>query len=126
MKTLITLACAVLFVGPLCATPSLEPSKGEIAFRHLSEVNKQWLRHAADASHAQVTFATDVDRIRYHLLNVENYLRHNTPANLSVEGLQNRPRLLDALRLYANKKSFPTNTYHSTRTPYFIDNFNVY
>ena len=126
MKTLFTLVCAVCFAASLSAAPALSPLKTETAFRHLSEVNKQWLKHAADAPHENISFNTDIDRIRYHLLNVEQFLRSNTPKGLTQKGLIARPRLLDALHLYANAKSFPTNSYHNERTPYFIDNFNVY
>src|SRR5688572_22204510 len=102
MKSIITLACAVLWTAALHASSALAPAVPEPALRHLSEVNKQWLKHEADAPADHMSFATDVDRIRYHLLKVEHYLRSHTPAGLTEQGLLARPRLLDALHLYAN------------------------
>ncbi|MBC8048167.1 MAG: hypothetical protein H7Y00_15315 [Fimbriimonadaceae bacterium] len=96
------------------------------AYRHLHEVNKRWSNHINDVPKYNIVFLSDIDHIQYHLLNVENILRKDSPKGISAEILKNRLLLLDELHNYALNKIFPTNLYHSYRQPYFIDDYGVY
>jgi len=61
--------------------------------------------------------------IQLHLFSVEAHLRNNTPTNLNAAQKSKRLQLLDELKAYAANGVFPINSYHSKRTPYFIDNY---
>ncbi len=95
-------------------------------FAQLCDINNQWLKHQEDSPNEQVHFETDNDAIQAHLLLVCNSLSKNTPANLSDNELTSRQNLIQTLREYALEKVFPTNLYHSIRTPYFVDDFDVH
>lgn len=123
MKALFTLA---LFLLSTVFGFALDHKLSTPAYAHLNEVNAQWLFHQGVATTKLVSFESDVKRIRYHLTNVEAYLRSNTPENLNAKAKLNREMLLNVLHEYAAAETFPTNTYHVARTPYFIDNYNVY
>ncbi len=58
-----------------------------------------------------------------HLQAVEATLRSETPAGLSAEQQTRRLRHLDVLHRYWTAGKFPINHYHTTRQPYFQDNF---
>lgn len=90
---------------------------------HLKEVNKFW--EGKPASQEQIAFASEADRIQAHLFGVYNYLKSNTPEGLSNDQLEKRSKLLIELKLYAKARTFPRNTGHAERTPYFIDQFNT-
>lgn len=104
----------------------LSPNDHIAAYEHLYEVNKQWEKHKEVSSDFDIHFDNDIDRIQFHLLNVVKSLRQNTPAGLSNSSQSNRLSLIDTLEHYAYAKVFPTNSCHSERTPYFIDDFGVY
>lgn len=53
-------------------------------------------------------------------------LLKNTPKHLNEKQLAKRLQLIEVLHDYAEQKIFPTNLYHSTRTPYFVDDFGVH
>lgn len=115
-----------IFCFTLSTAAQINPTASKGAFDHLADVNAEWFQHRADAPVESISFKNDIDRISLHLKLVTTSLQKNTPANLSASQLENRLDLLKVLDLYADNKVFPTNTYHSERTPYFIDNFNVY
>src|SRR5688500_16430632 len=95
MKTLSTTVFVLfllLFSTTLVAKSHSETSP---AFAHLSEVNAQWLKHRKEAPAIRVSFTSDVDRIQYHLVLVEKYLRANTPSGFTAQALRNRAQLLD-------------------------------
>ena len=124
MKTL-----ASIFV--ICVLPSLIvaqilPSEQRSVYDHMLEINQQWKARVADAPEEITSFENDIDRISMHLNLVVKSLREETSANLDNAQLENREELLEELQLYADAKVFPTNHYHSERTPYFIDNFGVH
>jgi hypothetical protein len=103
----------------------LEPEERAPAYSHLVEINAQWQFHAMDAPIANKAFANDNERIKYHLTQVIRVLR-STEYKTSPDAYKKRMELLDALEAYAHRQVFPTNHYHSVRTPYFIDNYNVH
>ncbi|MFT5724686.1 MAG: hypothetical protein ACI9JN_001807, partial [Bacteroidia bacterium] len=88
--------------------------------------NQQWNNHLdAIPTQASIAFASDLDRIQYHLYHVISYLtKNNLPTDQSM--LENRLSLLSELKTYTDKKVFPTNLYHRERTPYFIDDNGVH
>lgn len=89
---------------------------------HLLTVNQKWLLYDDRVPESTFTsFATDQDRIREHLLQVEAQLRFNTPFDGSDKARLRRMALLDTLHNYAIAARFPQNTHHRSRTPYFID-----
>lgn len=95
-------------------------------FDQLVEVNAQWKFHNNLAPADAIEFATDGDLIQYHLEQVVSILRSRSSVHLTEEQGKNRSHLLEVLATYAERKVFPTNLYHTIRTPYFIDNFGVH
>lgn len=98
----------------------------QAAFEHLNEINSEWSNYREAAPKELISFENDIDRISLHLQLVTQTLEKNTPDNLNASQMKNRMNLLQVLGEYAIQKSFPTNTNHVKRTPYFIDDFNVY
>jgi len=92
-------------------------------FNHLSEVNKEWSHHKEACPKGTISFSSDVDRIQFHLNLAIEYLKSNRPANLNSGQLASRLHLLGGLQEYVDKKVFPVNKYHTTRQPYFVDDF---
>lgn len=96
------------------------------AFSHLSEINSGWEDLADCAPQNEISFLSDVDRISFHLQLVVDNLRAKSTQTFNQAQLEWRTNLLNVLEEYAEKKVFPTNTHHTKRTPYFIDEMNVY
>ncbi len=92
----------------------------------LSEINSQWQFHTSDVPVYSFKANNDIEAIQFHLKLVCNSLLKNTPTDLSKSQLKNRLELIKTLNQYADAKSFPTNHYHATRRPYFVDNFGVH
>lgn len=92
---------------------------------HLLEINKEWEKYlnSTSSSNSSIAFSKDQDRIQLHLRLVEQTLRQKTVSHLNLIQRQNRHRLLDQLHIYWQNGSFPRNTGHSQRQPYFIDQF---
>lgn len=88
---------------------------------HLSEINKEWLKHKEISPLGSISFSSDVDRIQLHLNLVIDYLKVNAASDLNSKQLSNRKILLEKLQQYADHKVFPVNKYHSVRQPYFVD-----
>ena len=95
-------------------------------YSHLFEVNKEWAKHPAACPDEKVFFKSDNDRIQKHLELVLLHLKNNPPANLSTSQKEKREGLLKALNNYTIEKSFPVNTKHVIRTPYFVDDKGVH
>lgn len=98
-------------------------------FNHLAEVNEQW-NYQKDIPHSifnkKIAFDNDIQRIQTHLKLVEKILRNRTTTHLSQTQKENRLRHLDVLNQYWEAATFPTNTFHSERQPYFVDIFGVH
>lgn len=95
-------------------------------YNKMLEINVQWKHYTEYCPSESVFFTTDIDAIQAHLFLVCEALINQTPKNLSNEQRKNRIELIAALRDYAQEKIFPTNLYHSVRTPYFVDDFGVH
>ncbi len=122
MKSLYTtlFVLAILFANASEVVPfQQKASKAE----HLKEVNLFW--ESKPVSEEIVACASEADRIQAHLFGVYDYLKNNTPSGFSNDQLEKRSELLVELKLYAQARSFPKNTGHTERTPYFIDQFNT-
>lgn len=96
------------------------------AFDHLLEVNKEWRAHSDLSSSNSISFKSDNERIRYHLLNVESILRIKSTQHLTKKQRENRQKMLAVLNRYALDMQFPINTFHDHRKPYFIDIFQTH
>lgn len=107
----------------LIAQASIPFNESKPKADHLKEVNKFW--DGKPASQEHITFASEADRIQAHLFGVYEYLKKNTPEGFSNDQLEKRSKLLIELKLYAKARTFPKNTGHAERTPYFIDQFNT-
>ena len=95
-------------------------------FDRLKGVNAQWDNYPDLVPVITIDFDRDTDLIQYHLKQVVSNLRLRTSDSWSSMQFKNRLHLLDVLENYAKRKVFPTNLYHATRTPYFIDDFGVH
>lgn len=93
---------------------------------HLKEINAEWKNYENSIPVGEISFESDKDRIQLHLQLVVEHLTVNTPVNRTKLQLKNRLELIHALKEYAENKIFPTNKYHLTRTPYFVDENNVH
>jgi hypothetical protein len=107
----------------------LDFKKQTSLFNHLAEVNEQW-NYQSDISqdifNQKTKFDNDIERIQTHLKLVEQTLRNRTTTHLSSTQKANRLRHLDVLHQYWEAATFPTNTFHSARQPYFVDIFGVH
>lgn len=129
MKTSITNYLGLLIfvlISPYVFSSELNPNTKKSAYDHLYEINKEWRDHAKNAPSKAVNFISDIDRISYHINLVEQTLRNNIPNGISGKALENRLSLLTELDKYGDQKVFPTNLYHTERTPYFIDDYGVH
>jgi hypothetical protein len=88
---------------------------------HLSEINKEWLKHKEISPLGSISFNSDVDRIQLHLNLVIGHLKVNVPSDFNSKQFSNRQILLEKLQQYADHKVFPVNKYHAVRQPYFVD-----
>ncbi len=107
----------------------ISPAQEKFAFdlyTKMQEINAEWTHHQQACPIEKIHFETDSDAIQKHLLLVCETLLKNAPQNLNNEQMWQRQHLIQILRTYATKKTFPTNHYHQERTPYFVDNFGVH
>lgn len=95
-------------------------------FEHLFSINEQWIHHKNAAPNDLASFENDIERIQRHLELVVSHLSATETKGLSSNQRAKRNALLDTLKNYAAASVFPTNSYHSKRTPYFIDIYSVY
>lgn len=63
----------------------------------------------------------EIDLIQTHLLLVADQLSSKSTDHLTPSQHANRFLLLNELRVYAKQRTFPINSHHTTRIPYFID-----
>jgi hypothetical protein len=107
----------------------LDFKKQTSLFNHLAEVNEQW-HYQSDIPQGifnpKTAFDNDIQRIQTHLKLVEQTLRNRKTTHLSSTQKENRLRHLDVLQQYWEAATFPTNTFHSERHPYFVDIFGVH
>lgn len=117
MKKSLLLPILLLFIASTAIAQTVE--------EQLQSLNKYWQdRHYDDEILQETkTIEDGVPLIQMHLSLVEQKLREETPTTLSKEAYQNRLLCLDILHDYWTNGVFPINTYHSTRTPYFIDSY---
>jgi hypothetical protein len=123
MRKLTTTLLALLLIQLSTAQTFSEKTN---AYKHLLEINNEWQNYKSKAPSTLISFTNDIDRISYHLNMVVNVLENNTPSGFTQSELNKRKALLKELKIYAEKKVFPTNLYHSNRTPYFIDDYGVH
>jgi len=100
---------------------ALEFSTKDTYYNHLYEVNKEWKKHKSICPEGLIKFNSEKDRISFHLKLVCNELVKNTPSFFSKNQIKNRYYLILELLKYADNSIFPTNLFHQSRTPYFID-----
>ena len=122
MKSFLSALFIILFHSGLLAS-SIDPKVKAPLIEHLVEINKHW--EGKSASNEMISFQSDDERIQAHLFGVYEYLSANKPNGFSEEALAQRTVLLEELKKYTDAKSFPRNTGHQSRTPYFIDQFNT-
>ena len=88
----------------------------------LINLNKYW--SAVDMTAYQCLELDDYsekDLIQFHLLEVIDSLNKVELDHYDQAQRYHRVQLLESLQGYANRRLFPLNTYHYSRTPYFID-----
>jgi len=125
MKQLLSIvALFVVLKTPVLANVS--PFETTNISNHLTEVNKEWANYHLSIPKEKISFENDIDRIQFHLLQVEKILRSSENMHYSQEQIQNRTALLDILHNYALEKVFPINLHHSNRQPYFIDHLGTH
>ena len=95
-------------------------------FNHLKNINAEWQHHTDAAPEGQISFKSDIERIALHLSLVANHLEGHTPTGLSPDQLENRTGMIKALRTYGQGNTFPVNSYHTVRQPYFVDNYGTH
>lgn len=95
-------------------------------YKKMLEINRYWLYHQEDCPNDVISYENDLEAIEIHLTLVCKSLKANTPNGLSESQRKKRSNLISELEQYAELKKFPTNLYHSTRTPYFVDDFGVH
>lgn len=123
--TFISLIQFLLLLIPVAAF-SLEAKEKTSLFNHLHEVNKNWQMDVNPMLKTETSFNTDIERIQFHLLMVENKLRNQQAIRLTEKQKKNRLRTLDILYNYALAGKFPINTDHKVRQSYFIDKYGTY
>lgn len=121
------LIAGILFlVNTLAFGESLPPQTTAPLFDHLNHINKEWSNQkdiAPDLLAFPIAFKNDDERIQLHLKLVERNLRERTVSNLNKEQIENRLDNLTSLHTYWKAGSFPRNTGHQNRQPYFIDDY---
>ena len=93
----------------------------------LKEVNPNWGNRNYSLDHLKTkNNLNKKELIHLNLPLVENQLRKNYDKSLSVQQKKNTSHCLDLLHNYWKNGVFPQNTFHSKRTPYFIDIYGTY
>lgn len=93
----------------------------------LEKLNRYWEDKDLNYPVLKQTMALtdEVTLIQTHLSLVEKTLRRKNTSHLTEQQKLNRLTCLDILHEYRVKGVFPKNLYHSSRTPYFIDEYNT-
>ncbi|MBL4709155.1 MAG: T9SS type A sorting domain-containing protein [Flavobacteriales bacterium] len=113
----------VLFVLFISASfISGKASETKPILQQLKGLNKYWSIQENTTHLSQLnTSLNEIDLIQTHLLLVVEKLRNKSTNHLTPTQETNRSFLLNELRAYAKQRVFPINEFHTTRTPYFID-----
>lgn len=113
----------IFLLGTLALHAQLAPQRSAPLYAHLMEVNRQWatMDPSPAGGAATVSFHSEADRIATHLRLVREHLLTRTPEGLSAAQADQRHRLLDALSVYAEGRTFPQNHVLPYRNPVFID-----
>ncbi|MEM7162462.1 MAG: T9SS type A sorting domain-containing protein [Bacteroidota bacterium] len=93
-------------------------------YEHMLEVNIEW-SHKHFELDESISFTSEEQRIRLHLLMVIQSLSNSDLNHLNKTQIEKRSEALEALKTYANELKFPCNSYHDFRIPYFIDEQNT-
>ena len=129
MKQFYTILLLLLLSAPSIIAGPIHYSNCTSASEHLMEINPEWKSHLSQFNGSvnfYINFNSDNERVRFHFENVVSYLNQKSTAHLSSTQKQNRQKLLDELYHYGIEQAFPTNNYHSNRTPYFVDEKNTH
>lgn len=92
-------------------------------YEHMVHVNKEWKTQKelpVELLDLSIKFDSDDDRIQTHLRLVSHILQQRDH-NLSEVTLAKRKKNLESLVSYWQEGTFPINTNHVHRQPYFID-----
>lgn len=118
MKSLIALVLAL--TASLTSMAELPPHTLAPAHEHLLEVNPEWNNIGILGSYTeQVQFATEAERIHFHLEAVIEWVNSNTAE--TSEHAPERLNLMQQLSAYAAAERFPQNINQPQRIPHFLD-----
>lgn len=122
MKSIFVSLIAV-FLPVFLIAGTLAPGEKASLFQHLKEVNPhiEFFAEESGILATELSFENDQERIKAHLAFVELVLRQKSPEGLSAEAILNRKNALADLNTYWKNGSFPINSGHPSRQPYFID-----
>ncbi|MBK9149452.1 MAG: T9SS type A sorting domain-containing protein [Flavobacteriales bacterium] len=121
MRTRTTLSLIAISLS--AAQAAMPPLQQATLQEHLLEVNAEWRTQDASPLGGQsiVSFATEAERIRTHLLMVRERLLARDHAGMSAASIEERSTLLARLGDYAEGRTFPQNHVVAYRNPVFID-----
>lgn len=110
---------AILFASFLVYGKASETSP---LINQLINLNKYWTyQENTILLNKEYNKLSEIDLIQTHLLLVVEQLKRKPIDHLPPAQQKNRLQLLEELKVYANQKTFPINSFHNVRTPYFID-----
>ncbi|MGB0166879.1 MAG: hypothetical protein ACPF8V_08510, partial [Luteibaculum sp.] len=105
---------------------ALPASQTSSAAEHLLAVNANWNLQFGAFYSPDISFSTDVERIKFHLSEVITRLKAKKGLPFDNSALKNRSKLLLELEHYAAIGQFPTNNKLPFRNPVFIDDYGVH
>lgn len=114
----------VLFILLLAILNTAMAQKKE-TYNALLDLNKEWQFYKKLVPEEKMVFETEQEKIQFHLNKAISFLQNNS-SNFDAKQMENRQYLLNELQQYADLSIFPTNTFHTKRTPYFVDVFGVH
>lgn len=121
MRTTLILVLLISFTSTLfCQTNSNRSIKAQ-----LTSLNSNWITNCVSEKHTDYPLLDEKNLIQLHLSLVEKKLREKNLDHLTTDQKENRNKSLNFLNKYWKSGKFPTNLYHKTRTPYFIDDYGV-
>jgi len=111
---------SLFLINLSCSAFSISTAINFSAFQQLIELNKYWESQNLSCDVERLPYS-EKELIQLHLKMVNKVLRNKNISHLNNQQKQNRSNLLLELKKYEQKGTFPINTYHLDRTPYFID-----
>ncbi len=95
---------------------------------NLKIVNNCWSKPSLNITFDENLSSTlnEVQLIELHFKHIERILRGKIAADLTAEQKNKRLFCLDKLEEYRKRRTFPKNTFHKKRTPYFVDLFGTH